>query len=443
MRYFDRLDQVLQKNGYRLLLVNLTVNVLETSCLYRSCPSRVTAHPGMYAHVRLADESLPDTLQYAATVEAGTRAADINGARVKMVLFGEHVETILREECPTLWIMWNKFNGYHHMVTYLCAQYHVPYRYTEYGVLEGTLSFDVDGQMAESWVAQKSEEFRALPVNESDHAVAESFLELARHEKKSRKPRVQLGTVQDYAERARAQHRKVVFYAGQNDWSSGMLPHVLPGSAIHSPIYRDTLDALEHLSKLAKTHDWQILFKPHPLLEDQHGRVSVSHPERVDILTGVDIFECMELADVTVTILSQVSYLARTHGRPCVMLGRHQLSGKGCVYEATSRNDVGMILESALEQGTTPEQQVAWQQHVAQVIKYYVYAFDEETEALIGRGTQCATEELIAHARMKDDRSTYPSAPLMPQTNLPLLLEARFCVKKLLQLLRRFVSQYS
>ncbi len=444
LRYFERLDLALRENGYRLLLVNLTDSVIETACRHRSCPARATARPKAYRRVALADESLPEPIAHAAAVEAGANeadGADAGGARVKLLLFGGHVETILREERPALWIMWHKFNGYHHTAAYLLEQYQTPYLYAEYGQFEGTLNLDADGQMAESWVARRSGDFRALPVDAADRARAGRFLEHLRREKKSRKPRVRPGGVRAYVERARAKNRKVVLYAGQNDWGSGMLPRVLPESALHSPIYEDTLDALAHLAGLAEAHGWQILFKPHPHLEARHGNIAIPHAAHVDVLIGADIFECMELSDATVTILSQVSYLALTHERPCVMLGRHQLTGKGCVHEAASREEVHTAVASALAQGFTQAQREAWREHVAQIIKYYTYAFAGDAEEIIGRGPGCAAEELLAQAGQEHAAPVCPERPLLPPAALPPLLEARFRLEALLSQPRRLLRK--
>ena len=66
------------------------------------------------------------------------------------------------------------------------------------------------------------------------------------------------------------------------------------------------------------------------MVEEKQQSFALPYPDRVDFVTGANIFDCMEQADVTTTIVSQVSYLALIHDRTSLLLGRKQLSGKGC-----------------------------------------------------------------------------------------------------------------
>jgi len=103
----------------------------------------------------------------------------------------------------------------------------------------------------------------------------------------------------------------------------------------------------------------------------------IEAPEHVVTVPGANLFECLEQAAVTTTIVSQVSYMSLIFGRPCVMLGRSYLAGKGCVGEPQRREEIEETMAAAMTTGITEEQRIRWRQHVAQLLKYSVFAFDE------------------------------------------------------------------
>ena len=239
--------------------------------------------------------------------------------------------------------------------------------------------------MAESWVARESEKFMQLPVDERDLEAAEKLLELVRAEKLSRKEQSDENSIEPIIKEARDRGRKVIFYGGQNDFQTGMLPSFLPEAKIHSPVFVDTIDALQCLAFLAEKNNWHIIFKPHPMVVKWHKDAAILTENRVTTVLDADIFECMEKCDLTATIVSQLSYMALIHGRPSVLLGRNQLSGKGCAYEVGSEMELEPTLRKALEEGITDSMRRSWMRHAAQLLRHYLYSFEEATRPIMGR----------------------------------------------------------
>jgi len=397
--FFERLDACLRPAGYRLLLANVGRLPATTTLHCDTGPKYITIDQTIHGRDFLHIEDLPPEIIMAGAVEAETRQTGLVEATFRLTLFSAYMKRLIEEHKPVLCIMWHQFNGNHHVLTRLCHELKIPRMYVEYGALPGTLCFDEDGQMAESWVAQRSGEFTALPVDENDLDRAQTFLDYLRGEKKSGKPQDPKASIQDVIERAREQGRKIIFYAGQNDWAAGMLPRSLLEARTHSHIYTDTLDALDHLSELAEENNWQILFKPHPLVQDRHREFKVAYPDRVNLVLGANILECIEKADVITTIVSQVSYLALIHERPCVMLGRNQLRNKGCTHQPAKREEVGEKILDALQDGFHEKARERWLKHIAQMCKYYFFAADDEIEAIIGRNIQETADHLVARAK--------------------------------------------
>ena len=78
------------------------------------------------------------------------------------------INSILKNYDPELCIIWHQFRGRHIILSELCKTCNIPYLFTEFGILPGTIAFDSEGQMAESWVTQKADEFKNLPVSKDD-----------------------------------------------------------------------------------------------------------------------------------------------------------------------------------------------------------------------------------------------------------------------------------
>lgn len=402
LRYFERLDAALRELNHKLLLFNVAMLPPTTTCECLTIP-RYSRSGTLREREVLNLEDLSIEMLHAAMVEAEATQTKLVPAAVRILLLSSYFTKVIQEKNPVLWVMWHKFNGHHQTLTHVCRKLDQPYLYIEYGVLPGTVNFDPIGQMAESWVTQRNKEFLALPFDKADLKTAEKYLDHVRRLKKCRKPQDSGVDIRPIIEKAHKRGRKIVFYAGQNDWASGILPRALPESKVHSQVYDDTIDALQHLSEVAEKLDCQILFKPHPLVEDRHRDVYLPYPDRVDFVLGANIFECMEMSDVTTTIVSQVCYLALVHNRPCLLLGRNQLRGKGCTNQVSRRDELEKWLAKSMEDGFHGKARKRWRKHVAQLCRYYLFSFEKDVAVMIGRDVDTAARYLVNEATRQND----------------------------------------
>lgn len=408
IKYFERLDEQLKHHGYRLILVDEGDTVPETSCEAVACPPFVARGQRILGDAFFSNDDLTPDLLYAGTLDAELRQKSLAAEVLRSLLFISFVRERFIKQPPTLCLLWHQFNGRHHALAAFCRERHIPYFFVEYGSMPGTIAFDLEGQMAESRVTRESEVFAKLPVDEADREVARQMVEMASQGKKTRKSQASSIDIPAITASYKAQGRKVIFYAGQNDWASGILPQAWPDAKIHSPLYADTLDALGHLSVLAEKNNWQVLFKPHPLVQDRHREYTVEYPERISLVVGANMFACIECADACATILSQAAYHFLIHGKACVLLGRNQLSGKGCVYEPSAKGDVERCFQEALKKGFAPEQREQFMTHAAQLCRYYLFALDDETAAVMGRDADLAAERLTEYVRGGNPPGGFP-----------------------------------
>lgn len=290
---------------------------------------------------------------------------------------------VLRKHDAKTCVLWNQFTAANHAVAAACAAAGIRVIYAHLGLLPGTVVFEEHGQMAESRVAQDPAAFCRLPVDRDQAEHAACYLARARAEQWTRKPQGDATVVAEALRPHVDAGRKIIFYAGQNDFASGMVPEDLPRARIHSPHYPTTEAALRALAAAAEEHDWVILFKPHPSMAR-----AVDDPEgwtldRVVTVPDANVFACIEAAAATATILSQVAYLALIQGKPAVLLGRMQLSGMGCAYELDTPTHLGDVVAEAVAQGIGEAQQVAFDAHVARLIAHYLSPLDTDYAALM------------------------------------------------------------
>lgn len=266
--------------------------------------------------------------------------------------------------------IWNKFRFNHYLFDEMCRERGIPVTYLEFGSLPGSLVFDRNGQMGESWPAVSFEEFRTLAVTEDELQSAESLVQFLRESGLNRRKQPENNVDMDELARLKP-GRPIILFAGQWDSDSGLVPYTENTKRYHSPIYKSTLDALCSVAQIAQKHDWNLVFKPHPSVLFEYKRSD--YPSNVITVGMCNLNEIIDRADVVVTILSSTAYISLIRERPCVMLGYNQIRGKGCTYEAFSQERVEPVLCDAVEKGYTNEQRKAFIRHVAQMRRYYLY----------------------------------------------------------------------
>lgn len=268
--------------------------------------------------------------------------------------------------------------------------------YVENGVLPGTLAFDKHGQMGESFPAVHHEEFQQIPVSIEEQRHAEKVIAFL---KDSGLNRYQQKEDADFIQSIRDKllpDRPVILFAGGLDHMSGLVPHNERAKKYHSPIFGTSEEAARYLKELAMENGWNLIYKAHPWLpskmeSDENGFLCINKGNINDLI---------DLCDVVVTIVSQVSYLALIRNKPAVMLGYIQLRQQSCTYEAFEREKIPDVLSEAVRDGIREEMKEAFISHVARLEKAYL--FDDMTEKGIHIGrdiSKQAQEEVCGWER--------------------------------------------
>ena len=287
-------------------------------------------------------------------------------------------------------VIWNKFHACNCIFSQLCQERKIRTLYVEFGPLPGTIVFDEDGQMGESWPATHFAEFLRLPVTGEDCDQAEKAIETLRTSGLNRNAQPQ--TESDTAlKKALKPGRPIILYAGQYDGDSGMVPYTENTRRFHSPCFASSEEGMLWVAEIAAKHDWNFIFKPHPQLKNKIDPQRLPH--NVIFVPDYNINDIIDMADVLVTILSSTVYVSLIRGTAALMLGYNQISHKDCTYEAHRQEDIESQLIAAVEKGYTASQKAAFVRHVAQLNKYYLYSDGQAHERLhLGRPIESAAE---------------------------------------------------
>lgn len=302
---------------------------------------------------------------------------------------------------PELVMIWNAFHPLSQCAEKAARLSGIPVCYAEFGALPGSMNVDFIGQMGESAVVQEAEIFDRLPLTQADMDNARLALQVFRETGANRRIQAQYGE-SDFAEKVRkaAAGRPIVFFAGHNDLASGMYPYTEHTKRFHSPIFSSSGEAGKAMAQIAAENGWFLLYKPHPMFQPD-GRLE--HMENVFRVGDVNINECIDVSDVTCTVLSQVSYIARIRNKPVVMLGYNQMRGKNVAYEADKIEDIPAAVDAAIKEQSSEEKEEAWVRHVALLLRHHLYLWGNETYGITWRDPQ----QLASHIRKMAETGTF------------------------------------
>jgi hypothetical protein len=383
--FFEKLTKNLLNYGIELNLLNLAQTNPQTECATWSFqhppfPVQGDGDCKEVSHIKGYNKFLEIAVMRDTPRNVQNSESIRNHLKEQVTLFCAWIDYIK----PDFVFLWHQFRGLHYLAAEILRHRKIPFGFTHLGCLPETIVFEREGEMGESWVAREYQKFRALPINDDDLEKAKKYTQFVVSNKLDRKPLTREGQLDNLVERIRTDGRKIIFYAGEFERYAGLIPYDENSVRFHSPHYTGTFDALAHLDQMAARNHWTVLFKPHP--SDVQTIPDGLNLKHTFLIPGANVFDCIYKCDVTVTILSSISYLSRLHGRPTVMLGLHQISNKRCVYEIEKRKETEPVIAAAIEKGHSPDMENAWQIHIAQLLRYYLYPLAPKVQELVGRG---------------------------------------------------------
>ena len=320
---------------------------------------------------------------------------EISYARFYICEFYKYITNIVKNLNIKGLLLWNQFFVLHDIAKKICDKLDVPVTYVESEVLPGTLAFETLGQMGESEPAVYYNKFKGLTVSQEEIRRAERIIKYLYTSKLNRWTPYGIYR-KEQLDRVRNEimpERPIIFFAGQNDYESGIKPYTENTKRFHSPVFQSSYEAAVFLAELCEKNNWNYIYKRHPMMRREKRKEKL--PDNVINFDELEIHDIIDYSDVTVTILSQTAYVALIRNKPVVMLGYNQLRGKGCAYEAFSAEEVEKQIADAVKYGRTHNQVEAFSVHTAQLLKYYLFRdFGLDGEECYGRDENVLIEYL-------------------------------------------------
>jgi len=305
---------------------------------------------------------------------------------------------------PSLVICFNRETPINTLLRIIAKNLSIPILFVEGGILPGTFEFDSVGNDALSWPVRHLNKFNQLEISEEDKSRAIKFLAFLNNNKISRKTQSS-GEVDKIIDEINLD-RPLIFFAGSNERGTGIYFKESKEFKEYSPFFSGNEDALNYLIELAVKHDWSVIFKPHPNETDSGKFYNVKNP-KLYIVKHANIFELIEISDVTVTITSGISGISLIHRKPSILLGKNGLYHKGATYDLDKKEKLGALIVKALRDGFTADMQNMFIEYAARTMKYYSFSFGKDIEGYIGRGVGEAAQLLVDYVHEEKHEKMY------------------------------------
>ncbi|MBL8562991.1 MAG: hypothetical protein JNN06_11995 [Gemmobacter sp.] len=302
---------------------------------------------------------------------------------------------------PDFVFLWNQFNVLHRIAAEMLRRRNIRFGFFHDGLLPGSIAFDFDGEMGNSWISRDPERFCQVEVSQEDCARARAFIDgLSGAEVNQRHVQRDDVILAEVLRLRRLDRRPVLFLAGQNDWHAGILPKA-PQTGIVSPIFDSSSDALSKLDAIAGETGFTVVYKPHPLCRDRHLFLNSDAFPNSLILKSTSLQGCMQASALVSTIASQTCYPALLAGHPMMMFGRNQITGKGLTYDVTRLEDIPGQIERALADPLAEGRRESLARHIAQLERSYLLDYGTLAGGFYRRGAGAVARILracIAHS---------------------------------------------
>ena len=187
---------------------------------------------------------------------------------------------------PSKVILWNEFYAFHIILRGILDENSIPVYYMEFGCVPGTFAVERQGQQGESLIATNYRKHRRMKVDTRDIELASKAISYIHNEGLNRNVqpihKIYMSELKYYKK-----EQKTVLYAGQNDFESGLYPYNETTKQYHSPYVRTTKEGLHVLAELCKKNNWNLIYKPHPIMTSLG--IDVPDIDGVDVVDDVDV----------------------------------------------------------------------------------------------------------------------------------------------------------
>lgn len=283
----------------------------------------------------------------------------------------KYIEMLFNRISPRKVIVWNEFTPFHKLMYKICRKYGINIEFMEFGALPGTYSIDGNGQLGESTIANLNVNYERKQIDKVKYEQATGLIEDLYCTGANRY--IQIKELFDIKKLLYFNpKKKTIVFWGQNDEESGLVPYTRNSKKYHSKLFHSSIEAMEYMRNLAYKLDCNYIFKPHPIWTKRHVG-EVDKYKDIDVVCDINVNYLVDLADLNVTISSQMAYVSLVRNKPVLILGINELSNKECCYSVKHKKAIRNTTIRAIKAGLTEKQRRNFVTHVAYLMNYYLY----------------------------------------------------------------------
>lgn len=291
-----------------------------------------------------------------------------------LVGFSKSLKDFLSSRKIGFVILNHQFSGFHLIARDVCRDAGVPFVFWHPGFLPGTMSFDKEGQMAESEInsiiAQELPECGA-----AEEQLGEQYRNWCREQAYLRPGKTATSNPSSVNEllEIKTRFRKILLVIGSNDYRTGMLPRSYRNSHMHSRLIHSSAE-LYRMAVGQTDGETLVIYKPHPNLSPPTPDIQWDS-ERSLRLFDVTIRDLLPLATATATLCSSGAYESMLFGLPTAVIGEIPGSRTGICYTLDPRKpDFAETIRQTLNPERTSEMESRFNILVGFLLKKYFFA---------------------------------------------------------------------
>ncbi len=394
--FFSEFSKKAEKYGYEMNSLHIgrtAIGKAPIKCTSLPYSANIAYYMSWSNH-RLEEQDFPEYIKTAANFEIKRlNAAEKRKPKLKikeifhtiLYNYSHFIRAYLLRTQPEFVILGHQYECYYHISQEICEELKIPILFYHPGVITGTANFEFDGQMAESELLKNKDKYLNITLSKQEIDKTKIYIERAKQGVYIRpgKPKDNCSDTIKALDHYRRIHKKIVLYAGNVDFRTGIIPRSYKNSKLHSSWLDSTEHGLDELLKIAEKEDFYILFKPHPLAIPICKNKLIH--SRVSMISDITLSKALEYSDIFCTICSSGIYEALIREKPSILMGSMQASLIPSVYKSTSPDSLKTHIIEGIKQGWTPKMTEDLENHIGMQLFHYLYSENPKTKDIMSR----------------------------------------------------------
>lgn len=310
------------------------------------------------------------------------------------VFYSKVIRILKEKNVPFSFIMWGEGPPFHHILKNICKEESVPTRFIELGTIGGTILVEPFGSLGKSVVGQCPYRYRQKRVETEQLEKSKIVIDyLYRNNINRNVQNDDEEPIKELRNKLDPSKPTIVYYY-MDDYEACIIPESYESRIKRSPIFNSSNEAADYLVELSKNNDWNLIFKPHPIIQKTQSR-RFSKWEDVIWVDSINVNKLIDISDLTITIFSQIAFDSLIRKTPVLLFGYNHMKYQGCAYECYEKSSIEECINKALSEGFTEEQSNNFDLLFSKLCNdYYLYDDQVDREIRCGKPIEKCIEDL-------------------------------------------------